>query len=257
MSLLLNSGISNDLLARSFQNRMTIPLGSVRSPPMREGSMIFDSRLNKLYISDGTQWLQVIISPGGNIVCIQDDDGDTSVCTDTVPGTDSDTIVFTTSGVERARITPAGVLSVGNAVPAAGKIAHFEGDIKVTGVVDPTATQYEEEAISPVDPNGTTTGVVWVRNDGPPNILVFTNNSGVNIDLTGSGAVEDLALTLVAGNTTGGTDIELTTGDELVGQTDITLRSANDINLITAAGRDVNITGNLNVTGTTTTINTH
>jgi hypothetical protein len=36
---------------------------------------------------------------------------------------------------------------------------------------------------------------------------------------------ETLSATLVAGNTTGGTDIQLTTGDELTGQTDVIIRS--------------------------------
>ncbi|MBL4701650.1 MAG: hypothetical protein JKX85_10380 [Phycisphaeraceae bacterium] len=161
-------GINNDLLARSFQNRLTVPLGSSLSAPQREGSVIFDPRLDGLYISDGASWLAFItIDTNGNpsipIRCVEDADKDTSICTDTDPNTDSDTIVFTTDGVERARISSGGVFMVGTTVPAAGKVAHFEGDIKVTGVVDPTATQYEEVSDHPVDPTGTTTGVVWVE----------------------------------------------------------------------------------------------
>ncbi len=234
-------GVQSDLLAITFQNRVTIPLGSSLSVPQKKGSLIYDCRLDKFYYSDGTQWLAVIASPGGNLICIEDTDGDTSVCTDTDPETDSDTIFFRTAGgaFSRAIFDPAGVLiaTAGlvdptTIVPAAGKVAHFEGDIKVTGVVDPTGTQYEEGTDHPVDPTATTTGVMWVRDDGPPNILVFTDNTGVDNDLTGPGSIEDLATTLVAGNFTGGTDIEVSTGDVVRGTDaatglELTLRGGN------------------------------
>jgi hypothetical protein len=243
-----NSSVQNDVLAKSFQNRSTFPLAQAAiTNPQREGSMIFDPRLDKLYISDGTQWLEIVASPNGNVVCIADDDGDTSVCTDTVPGTDSDTIVFTNAGTESARITSTGVLSVGSTTPAAGKIAHFEGDIKVTGVVDPTGTQYEEGADHPVDPTGSTTGVVWVR-DTNPNELVFTDNMGIDHVVGGGAAVETLAATLAAGNVTGGTDIEITQGDDIRGVTDGNAGDGTDVPIVggtssTQAGGSVSLTG--------------
>ena len=243
---LVNSRVSNDVLARSFQNRATLPLGTAASNPQREGSMIFDSRLDKLYISNGTQWLEVITSSGGNLTCIQDTDGDTSVCTDTTPETDSDTIFFTTAGAERARITPTGVLSVGTATPTAGKIAHFEGDIKVTGVVDPTATVYEEQTVSPVTP-ATGIGVVWVKDD-VPTVLVFTDSSGAEHDITGPGVTDTLAEVLANGNVTGGTDISVTSGDGIVTATGSGGGSGGALPLSTGAGDGVGDGGLLSLT---------
>ena len=60
-------GVSNDLLARSFQNRVTVPLGSSLSTPQRKGSLIFDARTNTFYYSDGANWNQIISSVGDNI----------------------------------------------------------------------------------------------------------------------------------------------------------------------------------------------
>ncbi len=186
-----NFGVSNETRNLTTNGRTTIPLAILpQTPVQRKGSLIFDPRILKLYYSDGVQWLEVISSSGGNLRCIEDDDGDTSVCTD--DGTDPDIITFTTSSLERGRFSSSGVFMVGTTVPADGKVAHFEGDIKVTGVVDPTATQYEEVSDHPVDPTGTSTGVLWIRDDGPPNVLVFTDNDGTdyilnNVTLTSAG----------------------------------------------------------------------
>jgi len=59
-------------------------------------------------------------------------------------------------------------------------------------------------------------GTIWIRND-VPNTLVFTDDAGTDIDLTGAGAAgAPLANVLVAGNTTGGTDIEVNGTDNIV-----------------------------------------
>jgi hypothetical protein len=84
------------------------------------------------------------------------------------------------------------------------------------------------------------------------------NGEGIYVELvfnpaTGGGPiVEDLATTLLIGNITGGTDIELTTGDEIVGQTDVVLRStgaASDIEMFPGAAGAVIVNGKLTVTG--------
>jgi hypothetical protein len=65
-------------------------------------------------------------------------------------------------------------------------------------------------------------------------------------------AAETLAQTLTAGNTSGGTNIQLDTGDELVGQTDVVLRStgaASNIELNPDAAGSVVVNGKLTVTG--------
>jgi hypothetical protein len=262
-----NFRYSNDQRNLTVSGRQTIPIGVVAQTPIQKrGSIIFDSLSLKLYYSDGTQW--VLISSGeSESVCIQDVDGDTSVCTDTIPGTDSDTIFFNTAGSEKARISPDGVFMVGTTTPTADKIAHFEGDIKVTGVIDPTAVQFEEVSDHPVDPTGTTTGVIWVKDDNP-NILIFTDNDGVDTQLTSGGGVTDLQGTLTVGNFTGGNDIILTTGDEIVGQTNVVISGADTTggtggNVDIKAGDDsaagdggsINITSGDSVTGTLGDVN--
>ncbi len=173
--------VNNDSLAKSFQNRMTIPLSILsQTPVQRKGSLIFDPLTLKLYYSDGTQWIEIISSPGGNLVCIQDTDGDTSVCTDTIPETDSDTIFFTTAGVERARISSAGVFMVGTTTPTPGKIAHFEGDIDVTGVVDPIGVQYTQQGSIPGSTNVPDKGMLYTDSSSLgsfSNTLVFVDNT--------------------------------------------------------------------------------
>jgi len=56
---------------------------------------------------------------------------------------------------------------------------------------------------------------------------------------------ESLADTLTVGNSTGGTDIQLSTGDKLVGQTDVTLEAsaASDINISAGVGGSVSVSG--------------
>lgn len=56
-------------------------------------------------------------------------------------------------------------------------------------------------------------GSLWVRNDSP-NVLVFTDDAGTDYTIGGAG-VGGLASTLALGNTTGGNDIVLSSGDLL------------------------------------------
>ncbi|MBV1928591.1 MAG: hypothetical protein KUG81_03665 [Gammaproteobacteria bacterium] len=258
MSANSNLGILNDTKSLTVSGRLTIPVASLsQTPPQRKGSLIIDPLSLKLYYSDGVQWLEVFSTGGGNIACIQDGDNDTSVCTDTDPNT----ITFVTSGTERAQITSTGDFIVGSVPPVPGNIAHFGGNIKISGIVGPDATQFEEQTDHPVDPTGTSTGVLWVRDDNP-NVLVFTDNTGVDAILSGGGAVTDLSGVLTVGNFTGGNDIVLTTGDEIVGLTDVTISGADttggsggSINInagsdsTTGTGGDININSGDSVSG--------
>ncbi len=89
------------------------------------------------------------------------------------------------------------------------------GDVDVSGTVETEGLILDEAATVPEDPNGTTQGMLWVRDDNP-NVLVFTDNTGVDTVLGSGGA---LATVLGVGNTTGGTPIILTTGDAILGET--------------------------------------
>lgn len=59
------------------------------------------------------------------------------------------------------------------------------------------------------------------------NITLTDNGAGgVTIDATGGGGSQTLAQTLALGNVTGGTDIVVSTGDQIIGQTDLLLSAA-------------------------------
>ncbi len=256
-------GISNETRNLTINGRSTIPLSILpQTPVQRKGSLIFDPRTLKLYYSDGIQWLEIIASPGGNLVCIQDTDGDTSVCTDTTPETDSDTIFFTTAGAERARISSAGVFMVGTTTPTPGKIAHFEGDIDVTGVVDPIGVQYTQQGTIPGSTNVPDKGMLYTDSAALgsfSNTLVFVDNTDTPHTLgdmvAPTGAVTDNAVVRFDG-TTG----KLLKDSSITLDTGVFSRLGGGIGLIPDSGDgfvtvtgNVNISKDLNVFGTTTT----
>jgi len=193
MSNPLSNQIRNNKVVRDFsftntshQVALTMPRVKVATYPVKEkGTIVYDVDTNKLYFSTGLAWIPIT---SGSLSCLQDADGDTKVCVDTEPPTDADIITFTTAGTEKGRFNPAGVFMVGTTVPAVGKIAHFQGDIKVTGVIDPTGLQVEEGPVRPVDPTATNTGVVWVKNDAP-NTLFYTDNAGTDHNLLAGGVL--------------------------------------------------------------------
>lgn len=79
-----------------------------------------------------------------------------------------------------------------------------------------------------------TQGTLFVSDGTGPltqNNLYYKDGSGTVVSLTAAGVAETLTATLAAGNTSGGTDIQLTTGDELTGQTDVVVRPATNGNL--------------------------
>ena len=129
--------VSNESRNLSITGRGTIPVGPVDSTPVqRRGSLLFDPRTLKIYYSDGVQWVEIGSSVTGG-VCIQDADGDTSVCTDTIPETDADIIFFKADGANIARISKDGLV-VGSAVLNPSTIAHLAGNIEVAGLISST-----------------------------------------------------------------------------------------------------------------------
>jgi len=188
-------GVSREVLSLTNQTRLTVPIGSSLSNPQRKGSLIWDSRLKNLYISNGEEWQAVVAvdSSGDTTMPIKEIEADfTSV---SVVGDDgsseANTIQFVTNNTTAAIFNDNGVLIVtaggvdpNTITPAAGKVAHFEGDVKITGVLDPIGLELDEQSSTPLDPTGTTTGVLYVK-DNSPNILVFVDNSGVEHVLSG------------------------------------------------------------------------
>jgi hypothetical protein len=129
----------------------------------REGSIIFDQRTLKLYYSDGIQWVELVS-----------------------PETDSDSIVFKTSGLPRAIFNPDGVfiatggLTDPNLItPTLGKVAHFEGDVDITGVVDPTGVQFTQQSSPPGSLNSPDKGMLYVDT---ANLGSFNSGTLVYVD---------------------------------------------------------------------------
>lgn len=107
---------------------------------------------------------------------------------------------------------------------------------------------------SAANPQTTTAGngTVWVRND-VPNTLIFTDDAGTDHDVSGPGAVEDLATTLVAGNVTGGTDIVVSVGDVITSAGALPITAATNLTATSSAGNLslISTTGNINSTSAT------
>jgi hypothetical protein len=126
--------------------------------------------------------------------------------------------------------------------------------VDCTGDVACESVTLHENASVPGGAPAAGDGVLWVRND-TPNTLVFTDDAGTDWDVSGSGAVEDLETTLTAGNTTGANDIEITTGQALVGQAggSIEFDGLGDITVTPTATAtvdgDLEVTGKLTVAG--------
>jgi len=128
------------------------------------------------------------------------------------------------------------------------------GKLTVPGLIDPTGTIYTEAG--PPATTGTE-GAVFVS-DGTagliPGHLYFRGPSnGTPVDLTAGGSSQDLATTLGFGNTTGGTSIIVSSGDNIQGESDLDLvASGGNVNL------DASASGS--ITGTTlngTTLDNH
>jgi hypothetical protein len=258
-----NFGISNESSQLTITGRQTVPLlFKGATPVQRKGSIIFDQSTLKLYYSDGFQWVELIGSPSGNLVSIADADGNTSISTDTSPGTDSNIITFKTDGKDRAIFNPDGVFIVtgdgitnpNSIIPALGKVAHFEGDIDVTGVVDPIGVQFTEQSSVPGTTNNPGKGMVYVNDTTVGNFsnrLTFVDSSNVSHVLgdmiSPVGSVVDNSIIRFDG----------TTG-KLLKSSPIEI---SDIGAISNTNGDpiildgnVSITQNLSVIGTTTTI---
>jgi len=90
------------------------------------------------------------------------------------------------------------------------------GKLTVTGMIDPPGLTMSESASNP-GAVAAGDGTVWVRNDAP-NVLMYTDDAGTDFVIGGLASVEPLSTTLVAGNTTGGTDLEVSSGDSIVAE---------------------------------------
>lgn len=191
--------------------------------------------------------------------CVQNSLANTSVCVD-----DTDTTYFTNAGIDRGIINPdgvfiftAGIIDPLTINPLPGKVAHFEGDIDVSGVVDPTGVQFVQQTGPPGSTNVPDKGMLYAENasvGGFSNTLVFVDNNDTSHtlgDVVGPTApiADD---TLVRFDATTG---KLIQGSGLILSDSNVLASAGNITLQTSAPFTTVVDGDLHVTGTTFTTN--
>jgi len=130
-------------------------------------------------------------------------------------------IMFQTNSAEKARITAGGVFVVGTTgAPTAGKIAHFEGDIKVTGLVDPTGFVGTEQTLTPFNPATSLTGTVSVTASTAAVVGVgtlFTTELSINEWINIAGEVHQIQtitdntnLTLATNHSSGASGVSYT-----------------------------------------------
>jgi len=80
---------------------------------------------------------------------------------------------------------------------------------------DLLSLQLDESSTVPGGAPSDGQGKLWVR-DNAPNELIFTDDAGTDHVVVGTGSADTLTEILANGNTTGGTDIELSSGDSVV-----------------------------------------
>ena len=102
------------------------------------------------------------------------------------------------------------------------------------GVEDVTAVRMDEKATVPGGAPAAGLGTLWVRSDAPNN-LIFTDDDGVDHVLAGAAVIDTLMEVLANGNTTGGTDIEVSIGDAIVAPGVLPLSATGVFNLTSVA----------------------
>lgn len=99
------------------------------------------------------------------------------------------------------------------------------------------------------DPDGAVTapvGSLFLRTDGGAGTTIYTKESGTGntgwVAVSGGGGgASALAAVLAVGNTTGGTDISVTTGDKVIAPAELTLEWATKMTLATTLGASADV----------------
>lgn len=111
--------------------------------------------------------------------------------------------------VEGGTASVPGSLSINPPPGFVGKTLIADGDVDITGVIDPTGTLYTASAARPVT-SSTNQGLIWVQS-GTPTQLVFTDSAGTDFTVggTSSPSVQDGTWSPV---TVSSTNIDTVTG---------------------------------------------
>lgn len=142
------------------------------------------------------------------------------------------------------------VLTIGNEtdghdiiISNGNSLVNEAGTVSISGHVYSNAISFPELAANPL-PVVSGKGTLWLKNT---NVLVYTDDSGTDHDLL-TGA-ETLAATLALGNSTGGNNIEITNGDEIVGEPGVGAGSGGVISVTGGTGGSTGVGGSLLFSG--------
>ena len=176
-----------------------------------------------------------IFNVGGGLSQAQiiDDDGDTIVSTQQVPGVDSDIIIFTTDGTEAARINPTQQVLIGATVPVGAELLQVNGDVHITAAgalsVDTvTATTLNGN----LSLNGNGTGGLDLNGGSVGGIDADTTGQ---LNLDSSQAAPD-AVRIVASDVAGGIDVD-------AGTAGITIDTTGGVSIDAGADSNFTVTG--------------
>jgi len=123
---------TSDVLTISTTGALGVPVGNTaQRPTAASGQIRFNTQLQSFEGYNGSGWSSL-----GGIV---DVDQDTKITAESAPGSDEDTLTFTTAGVDRASINSAGLFNVVSQLTVGGNV-QFNGTLNTHTIPSGTGT---------------------------------------------------------------------------------------------------------------------
>ena len=267
---------TSDVLTISTTGALGVPVGNTaQRPTAASGQIRFNTQLQSFEGYNGSGWSSL-----GGIV---DVDQDTKITAESAPGSDEDTLTFTTAGVDRASINNAGLFNVVSQLTVGGNV-QFNGTLNThtipsgTGTIALTSDLYTDSDVDTHLNQGSAitnqvlswdgTDYNWITNSGAGIVLsdisvgaegTAAGDGGITYDnITGVFTYIPPVLSGITGNTddiTEGTTnlyytdarVEAVSINEVVEDTTPQLGGDLDLN-----SKDITGTGNINITGNAT-----
>jgi hypothetical protein len=264
---------TSDVLTISTTGALGVPVGNTaQRPTAASGQIRFNTQLQSFEGYNGSGWSSL-----GGIV---DVDQDTKITAESAPGSDEDTLTFTTAGVDRASINNAGLFNVVSQLTVGGNV-QFNGTLNThtipsgTGTIALTSDLYTDSDVDTHLNQGSAitnqvlswdgTDYNWITNSGAGIVLsdisvgaegTAAGDGGITYDnITGVFTYIPPVLSGITGNTddiTEGTTnlyytdarVEAVSINEVVEDTTPQLGGDLDLN-----SKDITGTGNINITG--------
>ena len=184
----------------------------------------------------------------GDIQVINVNASDEIIIGDLSSGTATGLILQTPAGTVDIKHASTTIVSVDDTSFTCAVDGYFNNDLTVSGkltvddIIDPTGLVLDEQATVPGGNPTSGKATIWYRSsDG---YMVYTDENGTTTSLVGGsgggGDSQDLQDVLSTGNITGGSDIILSTSDEIQSETSLIVRTPsgdnNSIDIYTGAG---------------------